>query len=229
MAQATLWQAGHGLGCTKSPPQGDGWWRCGWGVGGFGTRPWGGGGVWHKALGMVWYGMGLGHVQDTLAAPDPADRRLGNRGPSPDHQQIRWTLVGWWAGGLGGGRVGTRPWGGEGGLAQGPGVGGGGSAANTVPVRTPFVNFMFLLKNTLLMWVGSGVGPGGVWAAGVCQAPQSGAPKCASARVIWCQPIAAVVPRRRLAGHVGGLPGWPWSTGPDFNGAVDRARKKNAP
>ena len=203
------------------------------------TRGWmvavrvGGGGFWHKALGrggglaqglgygMVWYGPG----------PCPGyTGRTGSCGPTTRQQR---TLARPLTGPLdSGGLLGWRHKAlgrGGGGWHKALVSGGGGSAANTVPVRTPFVNFMFLLKNTLLMWVGAGVGPGGVWAAGVCQAPQSGAPKCASARVIWCQPIAAVVPRRRLAGHVGGLPGWPWSTGPDFNGAVDRARKKNAP
>ena len=56
--------------------------------------------------GMVWYGTGLGDVQDTRAAPDPADRQLGNREPSPDHQQVRRNVVGSWGGGGGGGQQG---------------------------------------------------------------------------------------------------------------------------
>ena len=49
---------------------------------------------------MVWYGIGLGDVQDPLAAPAPVIRRPGNRVHSPDHQQDHWGPVGWGGGGL---------------------------------------------------------------------------------------------------------------------------------
>ena len=37
-----------------------------------------------RGCGLVWFGVGLGDVQDTRAAPAPADQRPGNREPSPD-------------------------------------------------------------------------------------------------------------------------------------------------